>query len=196
MTSILKTAAAAALTSAALFASAPARAHEFFEVSIGVPGVAFSYETGGFCDQWGCPGDYWGYPVFYGPVFFDGGWFNGPVYYRVVDGDYWYWVHGGWHRDEWHGPHPGWWGHYHYGPALGYTFYSGHGFHHGRDPFWHGDHWDNGNHRGWDKHGGGERVLFDEGDHGDHGNRGDRGDHGDHGDHDHGGHGHGHGHGH
>lgn len=200
MSPILKTAAAAAFTGAALFAWTPAEADEF-SVHIGVPGVAFSYESGGFCDRWGCPGDYWDYPVYYGPVFYDGAWFDGPVYYRVIGDEHIYWVHGGWHRDEWRGPHPGWWGHYRYGPALGYTFYEGHGFHHGRDPFWHGDHWDNGRHRGWDKHDG-ERVRFDDGGNGRHGGdrdfpRDDEGGHGHHGDHggDHGG-GHGHGHGH
>lgn len=192
MTSFFKTAAAAALTGTALFLSAPARADDF-SVSIGVPGVAFSYDSGGFCDSWGCPGDYWDYPVYYGPVYYDDEWFDGPVYYRVIDGDYWYWVHGGWHRDQWHGPRPHWWGHYRYGPALGYTFYSGHGFHHGHDRYWHGADWhpgrDNGwhgDHRGWDRHDGGDGGRFDRGD-GDHGDRGDR----DRGGHGHGGHGHG-----
>lgn len=195
MISFIRTAAAAALTSAALFASAPAGAQDSFSVSIGVPGVAFSYDSGGFCDRWGCPGDYWDYPVYYGPVYYGGAWFRGPVYYREIHGSRWYWVRGGWHRDHWRGPRPHWWGHYRYGPALGYSFYSGHGFRHGHDRYWHGAGW-HGDRRGGDRHDGGDRGRFDRFDHDRH-DDGDRG-HGDHGDHDdHGGHGRGgHGHGH
>lgn len=182
MTSFFKTAAAAALTGTALFFSAPAAADEF-AVHIGVPGVAFSYDSGGFCDRWGCPGDYWDYPVYYGPVYYGGAWYRGPVYYRMTGGNYWYWVHGGWHRDAWRGPRPHWWGHYRHGPALGYAFYSGHGFRHGHDRYWHG--------AGWRPHRG-DRGRHDA----DHGGRnrhddGDRG-HRNHGGHGHGGHGRGH----
>ena len=140
MTRFLKVMAAAAVMSgAALFASAPARAGGV-SIAIGVPGIAFSYDSGGYCDRWGCPDAYWDLPVYYGPVYFGGEWYQGPVYYRRVHGHYWYWIHGGWHRDEWRGPRPHWYRQhrhtYRYGPALGYDYYRGHGFRHERDRHW------------------------------------------------------------
>lgn len=141
MKNFLKLAATAAiLTGAAMFASAPARA-DGVSITIGVPGIGFSYDSGGYCDSWGCPEAYWDYPLYYGPVYFGGDWYRGPLYYRVVHGHHWYWIHGGWHRDHWRGPRPQWWGQYRYGPALGYDYYRGHGFRHDRDRHWRGDHY-------------------------------------------------------
>lgn len=139
---------AALLIGAAMFASAPAQA-DGVSITIGVPGIGFSYSSGGYCDDWGCPADYWDYPVYYGPVYYDGRWFRGPVYYRYINGRPWYWVHGGWHRDHWRGPYPRWYRrhHYRYGPALGYDYYRGHGFRHRHDRYWHGDNW-----RGYRRH--------------------------------------------
>ena len=137
MKTLLKMATVAAvMAGAAFFASEPARA-DGVSVSIGVPGIGFSYDSGGYCDSWGCPSDYWGYPVYYGPVYWGGAWYRGPVYYRHRYGHTWYWVHGGWHRDQWRGPRPHWYRHnYRYGPALGYDYYRGHGFRHDRDRYW------------------------------------------------------------
>lgn len=140
MTKLLKTAAVAALLSgAALFTAMPASAG--VSISIGVPGISFSATSGGYCDRWGCPGGYWDYPVWYGPVYFGGEWYQGPVYYRRMGGTYYYWVRGGWHRDEWRGPRPRWWraDQYHYGPALGRDYYRGHGFTHDNDRYWRDD---------------------------------------------------------
>ena len=120
--------AVAALATASLFAGTPASAGVDVGISIGVPGISFDYNSGGYCDEFGCPDEYWGYPVFYGPVYWGGRWYRGPLYYRYSNGDYWYWVHGGWRRDQWRGPRPAWWGHYRYGPALGFEWYRSHGF--------------------------------------------------------------------
>ena len=30
--------------------------------------ISFSSDPGGYCDDWGCPDDFWDLPVFYGPV--------------------------------------------------------------------------------------------------------------------------------
>src|ERR1043166_3765028 len=126
MKAFLKTTVAgAAMAGAAMFASAPAEARVDLGISIGVPGVAFEYDSGGYCDRWGCPDDYWDFPVYYGPVYWGGEWYRGPVYYREYRGEYWYWIHGGWRRDEWRGPRPRWWRHYRYGPALGFEWYRG-----------------------------------------------------------------------
>ena len=128
---------AAVLTGAAMFASAPARA-DGVSITIGVPGIGFSYSSGGYCDDWGCPQDYWDYPVYYGPVYYRGEWYRGPVYYRLRHGHYYYWLRGGWHRDQWRGPRPRWYRRhdYHYGRSLGYDYYRSHGFRHDRDPHW------------------------------------------------------------
>jgi hypothetical protein len=111
-------------------------------IGIGGHGIGFDVSTGGYCDRWGCPGDYWGYPVFYGPVYFAGEWYDGPVYYREVDGGYEYWVHGDWHRDEWRGERPDWARDTHYGPALGRDYYQSDEFRHGHEADDHerGDH--------------------------------------------------------
>ncbi len=115
-------------------------------LSIGIGshgGVGFDIGTGGYCDHWGCPGDYWGYPVYYGSVYYDGEWFEGPVYYREYDGEYEYWVHGNWHRDEWRGERPEWAGEGHYGPALGRDYYRSDEF---RNYHEHGDDWNREDH--------------------------------------------------
>lgn len=107
--------------------------------------ISTSPATGGYCDTAGCPDHFWRYPVHYGPVFFHGRWFRGPIYFR---GDRWareYWVRGGWHRDEWRGPRPYWARASHDGPPLAFEYYRDHGFD-------LGDHWrrehdaDNGGH--------------------------------------------------
>lgn len=130
---------AALLAGTALVSAAPANAG--VSISIGVPGIGFEVNSGGYCDRWGCPDGYWDQPLYYGPVYYDGQWFQGPVYYRRDGGVYWYWVHGGWHRDEWRGPRPSWWRgeRYHYGPALGRDYYRGHGFRHDNDRYWGND---------------------------------------------------------
>ncbi|HEX4080212.1 MAG TPA: hypothetical protein VHX61_15225 [Rhizomicrobium sp.] len=129
MKDILKvTTAAAALLGSAVVLGGPARAADW-SVGIGAgPGIGFDVHSGGYCDRWGCPGDYWNLPVYYGPVYYDGQWYRGPEYYRVKDGVHWYWINGAWHRDQWEGPRPGWARVYHYGPPLGLAYYREHGF--------------------------------------------------------------------
>jgi hypothetical protein len=143
--------AVAALAGAALFATSPAQAGVSLSFSIGIPNaVAFDYDSGGYCDDWGCPDEYWDMPVYYGPVYYRGGWYQGPVYYRDYGGTRWYWIRGGWRRDEWRGPRPRWWkANYRVGPALGYSFYLRNGFRHDRDRYWRGNDWHPG--RDWDR---------------------------------------------
>ncbi len=156
------------VTAGAVWVAAPANAGVGFSISIGVPGaVGFDVHSGGYCDGWGCPDGYWDYPVWYGPVYYGGVWYRGPVYWRDYGGARWFWVHGGWHRDEWRGPRPGWWSSsYHYGPALGFGYYHDHGFaipQHHMD-YWHGhggDDWERNHHVDWHN----ERGHGDWGDH-------------------------------
>jgi hypothetical protein len=150
---LMTTIAALAIAGATGFAAGPAQAGVSFGISIGLPipgAVAFDYDSGGYCDDWGCPDMYWDMPVYYGPVYYDGRWFQGPLYYRDYGGNRWYWVHGGWRLDGWRGPRPAWWrGNYRVGPALGYAYYTRNGFRHDRDRFWRGNDWAPG--RDWDR---------------------------------------------
>src|SRR5277367_2356625 len=106
----IKTALAAlVMAGGAALMSAPAQAQEF-GLGIGPDGgISFDYDSGGYCDQFGCPDDFWDMPVYYGPVFYAGYWYDGPLYFRDWYGHRQFWIHGGWHSDEWRGPHPGWW---------------------------------------------------------------------------------------
>jgi hypothetical protein len=147
------TIAAAAIAGAASFAAVPANAGVSFNLSIGLPipgAVAIDYGSGGYCDDYGCPDMYWDMPVYYGPVYYGGRWFQGPIYYRDYGGTRWYWVRGGWRTDQWRGPRPAWWrGGYRVGPALGYAYYARNGFRHDRDRYWRGNEWRPG--RDWDR---------------------------------------------
>jgi hypothetical protein len=105
---------------------------------LGFGGIGINIGSGGYCDQWGCPGDYWDEPVWYGPVYFDGEWYEGPVYYREHHGHHEYWVHGGWHEDEWQGERPNW-AEGHVGPALGRDYYKSDEFRHWKENHHEGD---------------------------------------------------------
>jgi hypothetical protein len=148
--------AAAAIAGASLFASAPAQADSFGFRFGPHGGIGFSYDTGGYCDSWGCPDDFWDYPIAYCPVYFRGEWYRGPFYYIRRHGTYYFWIHGGWRRDEWWS----WRRPYgacsdRFGPALDFDFYLSHGFRWNDD--WryrwyhrHGGHdWDRDRHRDW-----------------------------------------------
>src|SRR4051812_43434104 len=77
--------------------------------------------TYGYCDPYyGCPDDYYDLPLYYGDVFYDGSWINGPFYYRDYGGRRQFWTHGGWHNGNYRGGR--------FGPALGRSFYAQRGF--------------------------------------------------------------------
>ena len=90
--------------------------------------ISSSPETGGYCDNAGCPDRFWKYPIHYGPVYFHGQWYRGPVYFHADRHGRQYWVSGGWHRDEWRGRRPAWARQSHDGPALDIEYYASHGF--------------------------------------------------------------------
>lgn len=77
----------------------------------------------GYCDAYGCPSDYWNQPVYYGSIYFNNAWLDGPFYYRDWGGARQYWVHGGWHNDSWRGARPDRYREGRYGPALGRDYY-------------------------------------------------------------------------
>lgn len=75
----------------------------------------------GYCDPYyGCPDDYYDLPLYYGSVFYDGAWLNGPFYWRDYGGHRQFWTHGGWHDGQYRGGR--------FGPALGRNFYAQRGF--------------------------------------------------------------------
>ena len=128
MKTLLKASTAAAVLAAgACLTSLPASAADW-GVGINLGPVSFDVGSGGYCDRWGCPEDYWRYPIYYGPVFYEGEWYRGPAYYRLINGERVYWIHGAWHHDQWRGPRPEWASVYHYGPPLGLDYYRTHGF--------------------------------------------------------------------
>src|SRR5690348_12301195 len=113
--------------SGGLLGAAPAQATSY-GIDISIPGVSFSYNSGGYCDEWGCPDDFWYYPIYYCPVYWGGNWYRGPVYYRSMWGRNYFWVHGGWRSDAWMGPRPPWACLNRFGPPLDLDFYIWNGF--------------------------------------------------------------------
>ena len=99
-----------------------------FSISVGFPGVGFSYNSGGYCDSRGCPNEFWNYPIYYCPVYYGGRWYSGPAYYRYSGGRYQYWIQGGWRRDSWNRPRPSGACVDRYGPPLDLDFYIWNGF--------------------------------------------------------------------
>lgn len=183
--SISLSVASLALAATSFFASTPASAERFGFGYGPRGGIGFSYESGGYCDSWGCPDAFWDYPIAYCPVYYDGDWYRGPFYYRYSHGIYYYWIHGDWRRDEWRDRRPDDACVDRFGPPLGYDFYISHGFiwrdewryrwfhgHHRHDHDHDGDH-DGDHHRGnhgrWDHGGDHGRIWDHSGDHnGDH----------------------------
>ncbi len=187
---------AAAVMATASTLGSPARADNF-SIGFGNGGIAFSYESGGYCDRWGCPDNYWDMPIYDCPVYWRGEWYRGPVYYRRMHGRLYYWLRGDWRADEWRGMRPRGTCIDRFREPLGFRWYEDNGFRI-RDDWrqrWHREHGD----RDWNRHGRPEGRGWDHGpdnrrwDHGDdhHGDRGDdrRWDRGNHdgGDRDHGG---------
>jgi hypothetical protein len=126
-TTFKMTVAAATIAGAAMLSAAPAQA-DGFSIGIGSGGIGFSYDSGGYCDSYGCPDSFWDYPVYYCPVYFRGDWYRGPVYYRRYDGRVQFWILGNWRYDQWRGPRPEWACIDHFGPPLGFDYYENHGF--------------------------------------------------------------------
>lgn len=129
------------LAGATFGATAPAAAAEV-GISFGFGGPG--YALGDPCDYydyydgpppWGLPPDYCDYPVYFEPVYFDGYWYRGPIYYRWNHGRRLFWLHGGWREDGWRGGRP---------PAINWQNRGGrsNGFRPGTEfrggPGWHG----------------------------------------------------------
>jgi hypothetical protein len=137
------TVAAAVLAGAAIWGGTSANARGF-AIGVGPGGVNFSYSSGGYCDDYGCPDAFWDMPVYYCPVFYHGDWFRGPMYYRQTPRGPQFWVRGGWRYDQWRdGPRPHWACTDRFGPSLGFEYYDRDHRFHMRDEWrdrWSRDH--------------------------------------------------------
>lgn len=171
---------------ASIALAAPASAQVDFGISFGYGDGLSGFDPCDYYDYydapppWGLPEDYCDYPVYFEPVFFDGYWYRGPIYYRWYHGRRVFWLNGGWRETHWNGSPPGHirWenrgGHFRNGFRPGIGFHGG-----GRDwradgvggHRWHGN--DGGNGRGHGN-GGGDRPWTG-GDHPWFGHRGDGG---------------------
>jgi hypothetical protein len=130
------------IAGAATFATAPAKADVAIGFNFGPSDVDMAFGTP--CYGMGyCP-----YRVYRQPVYLDGYWYQGPIYYREVRGVPYFWYHGNWRRDEWRGPRPyniswrGW--NDHRGWRDGWR----------GDRRWHRDHdrnWRHSRDRDWDR---------------------------------------------
>ena len=101
------------IAGAAAFFAVPASADGGVGISFGFgPGYeSFSdpcdyYDYYDEAPPWGLPPDYCDYPVNFDPVYFDGYWYRGPIYYRYYHGDRLFWLNGGWRHDGWRGSRP------------------------------------------------------------------------------------------
>ena len=72
-------------------------------------------------------------PVYDGAVLFDGGWYNGPFFWRDFGGHREFWIHGGWRGGQFRGGH--------FGAALGRDFFARRGI----GTFAHGGNFGRGN---------------------------------------------------
>jgi hypothetical protein len=177
-----KTLLSALMLAGASFAfSAPAAAQVDFGISFGYGDGFTGFDPCDYYDYydepppWGLPDDYCDYPVYYEPVFFDGYWYRGPIYYRWNHGRRVFWLNGGWRDTHWSGSPPQHirWenrgGHFRNGFRPGIGFHGG-----GRD--WRADgvggHRWHGNDDGGRGNGGGDRHPWNGGDHPWFGNRG------------------------
>jgi hypothetical protein len=155
--------------SAALAITTPAAARASIGISFGfgLPG----YASFGPCDYyhyydapppWGLPPNYCDDDVYFQPVFWDGEWYRGPIYYRWEDGERVFWLNGRWRRAEWrHHPYNVEWrehgreyfrGDHHYYRGYEHRHYDNGGY-------YHHEHWRYEN-RGYERNGGYEHSGF------------------------------------
>jgi hypothetical protein len=116
------------LSAATLSTATPAVAYAGISFGFHGPGYSFAdpcdyYDTYNAPPPWGLPPDYCEYPVYFEPVFVDGTWYRGPIYYRWTHGRRLFWLNGGWRSDEWHG-----------GPRPSITWQDRGGWNHGFRP--------------------------------------------------------------
>ncbi len=100
----------ALLIAVAIFATtSPAPAYVDVGISFGFAGPDYTFDPCDYYDYydapppWGLPADYCDYPVYFEPVFYDGFWYRGPIYYRWYRSQRVFFLNGSWHADGWRG---------------------------------------------------------------------------------------------
>ena len=88
------------LAGAAGTAVAPAEAGLAIGVNVGVPGVNVAYYGPNPCARPFAFRPAYCYPVYNQPIFFGGGFYREPVYFRYEGGARYFWIHNGWVRDR------------------------------------------------------------------------------------------------
>jgi hypothetical protein len=145
MEKFAKAALGAFMLAAGVFAfAAPASAQVGISFGFGDGFAVFdSCDYYDYYDQappWGLPDDYCDYPLYFEPVFFDGLWYRGPIFYRWTHGHRVFWLNGGWREDGRRGAPP---------PAIAWEnrggplrgFRPGVDFHGGMAPYPRGGPW-------------------------------------------------------
>ncbi len=89
---------------AVLAVAKPVSAYADVGISFGFMGPGTTFDPCDYYDYydqpppWGLPADYCAYPVYFEPVYYNGFWYRGPIYYRWYRGQRMFWLNGGWHR--------------------------------------------------------------------------------------------------
>jgi hypothetical protein len=92
--------------------SSPASAYVDVGISFGWGAPIYGFDPCDYYDYydepppWGLPDDFCDYPVYFEPIFIDGYWYRGPIYYRWTHGRRLFWVNGAWREDRWRGSRP------------------------------------------------------------------------------------------
>ena len=92
--------------------AAPVSASADVGISFGFMGPGVTFDPCDYYDYynqpppWGLPADYCAYPVYFEPVYYNGFWYRGPIYYRWYRGQRVFWLNGGWHANGWRGAPP------------------------------------------------------------------------------------------
>jgi len=92
--------------------AAPVPAYADAGISFGFMGPGATFDPCDYYDYynqpppWGLPADYCAYPVYFEPVYYNGFWYRGPIYYRWYRGQRVFWLNGGWHANGWRGAPP------------------------------------------------------------------------------------------
>lgn len=101
-----------ALFFVAVSAMAPVSAYADAGISFGFMGPGATFDPCDYYDYynqpppWGLPADYCAYPVYSEPVYYNGSWYRGPIYYRWYRGQRVFWLNGGWRANGWRGAPP------------------------------------------------------------------------------------------
>lgn len=93
------------VVTALLLAAVPAEARAAVGVTAAPAAPAMECEDY-YAPPWGYPPDHCNYAIWDQPVYAAGAWYNGPLYWRLDNGERVFWINGRWQRHAWNGPLP------------------------------------------------------------------------------------------